>query len=75
MEGAVANLYVALCFILATSSPTMHAFPITPYYQTAFFQQSSAINAITGAITVSCIDNINRVYNLLICEFSNRMQL
>ena len=53
MEGAVVNLYVALCFILVTSSPTVIAFPMTPYYEKVFFQQSSAINTITEAITVS----------------------
>ena len=59
MEGARANLYFALCFIIVMSTPNVNAFPMTSYYQTAFFQQSSAINAITEAITVSHLQSIS----------------
>ena len=73
MEGDQANLCLVLCFILATGISTVNAFPMAPYYQTAFFQQSSAINTITEAIMVSY--NNNCAHNLLICAFCNRMQL
>ena len=55
MERAVANPYFALCFILAASVPTVNAFPYT-YYQTAYFQQSTAIGSITEAIAVRLIN-------------------
>ena len=58
MEGTAANLYFVLSFILAMSSPTVNAFPMTPYYEIVFFQQSSTINAITDAITVSHLEHI-----------------
>ena len=73
MEGARANLYFALCFITVTSTPNVNAFPMTSYYQTAFFQQSSAINAITEAITVSHLQSIS--YKSQFIFLHHRMQL
>ena len=55
MEGVIANFYFALCFLFFTSSPTVNAIPMTPFYRTAFFQQNYAISSITEAITVSHI--------------------
>ena len=54
MGLAAANVLVVVCTVLATSTPSANAFPMTHYdHNLVFFQQSSTISAVTEALAVS----------------------
>ena len=49
----MANSILIFCTVLAASNPTVNAFPMTSSEPRAFDQQSSAIDDIVAALTVS----------------------
>ena len=55
MEGAIAKAFFAICFLFAASSPAVNASSIASDLDKIVIQQNVAINAITGAIAVSCL--------------------
>ena len=67
MGLAAANILVVVCTVLATSTPSANAFPMTPYrHNLVFFQQSSALNAVNEALAVS-----NTLKLIALCKHSH----